>query len=143
MQNAHQTDIEVLSSMIPGIDIMSPAGYLKAVREGVTGSSLKHIVNTVGLREMFVRVLHTDSSNLSKHYRKAKLDLNMSDDVIGTLRLIIQAANVYDSSELAYEWLKTPIPALGGEKPIDLMDTHAGRNLVEQALRKITRGEYS
>ena len=44
--------------------------------------------------------------------------------------------------EKAIEWIKTPIPALSGEKPEALFDTFEGRRLVSQVLRKIKYSEF-
>ena len=43
----------------------------------------------------------------------------------------------------ALEWLTTPNKALGGEKPIDLLDTDTGARKVEDVLGRIAYGVYS
>ena len=42
----------------------------------------------------------------------------------------------------AREWLETALPALGGQRPIDLCDTFEGRRLVQDAIRRIEYGEF-
>lgn len=46
------------------------------------------------------------------------------------------AARIFESRELADEWLSTALPALGGNRPIDLCDTFEGRDLVRAAPRR-------
>ena len=58
------------------------------------------------------------------------------------LRVFARAASVFDGRESGSEWLVTQVPALGGQRPVDLCDTFEGRTLVREALRKIEYGEF-
>ena len=40
-------------------------------------------------------------------------------------------------------WLNGPLPALGGARPIDLMDTMEGQALVSATLARIQSGAYA
>ena len=40
-------------------------------------------------------------------------------------------------------WLRTPVPALGGTRPIDLIDTMEGQALVSQVLTRMQSGAYA
>jgi putative toxin-antitoxin system antitoxin component (TIGR02293 family) len=132
-----------LNDLYPDLDLLTSSGYFKAVTNGVSGEILKKFVTVIEDRDVFARVLDKDKSNLSKSYRVDKLPKVLGDSVLDTVRVYMQAADIYGSLELASEWLHTPIPALGGEIPVHLMDSHAGRELVRQTLRKIEYGEYS
>ncbi|SHO57485.1 MbcA/ParS/Xre antitoxin family protein [Vibrio quintilis] len=132
-----------LNAIFPEVDLLTTSGYFKAVSHGVSGTNLKDIIRVISDRDIFARVIGKDKSNLSKSYRLVKLPTVIGDNVIDTVRVYMQASDVYGSLELAKEWLSTPIPALGGEVPLDIMDTPAGRELVRQTLRKIEYGEYS
>jgi putative toxin-antitoxin system antitoxin component (TIGR02293 family) len=43
----------------------------------------------------------------------------------------------------AIEWLGTPNRALGGERPLDQLDTDTGAHMVEDILGRIAYGVYS
>lgn len=45
--------------------------------------------------------------------------------------------------EKAVEWLQTPNRALGGERPLDQLDTDVGAREVEDLLGRIAYGVYS
>ncbi|QOL25235.1 DUF2384 domain-containing protein [Thalassotalea sp. LPB0316] len=143
MALAQHTDYQELATIIPDSDIMSGAGYYHAVNQGVSGETLKNIVLTIKDRDVFAKVVGKDKTNLSKSYRLVKLPKIVGDSVVDTLRVYMLATRIYGSLELASEWLHSPIPALGGEQPVSLLDSHAGRELVRQTLRKIEFGEYS
>ncbi len=44
------------------------------------------------------------------------------------------AEDVLDSKEAAREWLRSPARALGGESPLDYIDTEVGAREVEKGL---------
>lgn len=57
--------------------------------------------------------------------------------------VILQAIRVFESQELAFKWLQSPVPALDGEKPFDLLGTDEGCSLVASAIQKIAWGDFS
>ncbi|WP_181161532.1 antitoxin Xre/MbcA/ParS toxin-binding domain-containing protein [Maribrevibacterium harenarium] len=146
MMNSNQKQgseaLAAINALFPEADIMTPAGYLSAVRKGVSGETLRTIVNAVGESEVIAKTIGNDVSILSKSYQLKRLSPIASDNLIGTLRVYVRAIMIYESVDVAKEWMNTSIPALGGEIPISLLDTHAGRELVHLTLRRIEAGEY-
>jgi putative toxin-antitoxin system antitoxin component (TIGR02293 family) len=104
---------------------------------------VKSVVEATGLRETFLSILNVTSGNLSREYRKKALTKEASEEVLDAVRLLKQAVDVWESRDMAIEWLKSSVPALGGEKPINLFDTFEGRRWVAQVLNKIEHGEFS
>lgn len=133
---------EAIKSLFPDQNILSPSGYLSAVRKGLSGDQLRVITDVLGSRELVARTIGKEVSNLSRSYRVKVLPESTTDSIIGTLRVYMQAVDIYQSEELAQEWLNSPIPALGGEVPSKLLNTDAGRELVRQTLHKMAYGEY-
>ncbi|ORT49531.1 hypothetical protein ST37_14145 [Vibrio sp. qd031] len=140
--NPHKPS-DQLNAIFPEFDLLTTSGYFKAVNQGVSGQHLKSVVSIIADRDIFAKVIGKDKSNLSRSYRVNKLPSLIGDSVLDTVRIYMQASDIYGSLDLAREWLSMPIPALGGELPIELIDTPAGRELVRQTLRKIEYGEYS
>jgi putative toxin-antitoxin system antitoxin component (TIGR02293 family) len=54
-----------------------------------------------------------------------------------------QAFEVLEGREKALRWLGMPNTALGGKKPLDLLDTELGAKQVEAILGRIESGVYS
>ncbi len=128
-----------------GIDenqLDDPAAYINAVRSGLPGELVKRAVKILDNRELFVRILGTTSSNLSRFYRLKKMNPSASEEMLDTIRLFKQAVELFGDLESAKEWLNTPVPALKGEKPVSLLDTYEGRRWVSQVLKKIEFGEF-
>lgn len=141
LESVSKFPFEFISDLFPDVDIMSSTGYLSIVRSGVNGKQLKAIANLIGEKELIARSIGT-TSNLSKSYQIKRLSSAETDNLIDLLRVYIQAAKVYESFDLAKEWMRSSIPALGGEIPVNMLDSHAGREVVRQALRRMECGEY-
>jgi len=52
--------------------------------------------------------------------------------------------DLFDGDEqIMGHWLEAPVPALEGKTPRDLMETIAGRKVLESYVEKLKRGDYS
>lgn len=88
--------------------------------------------------------------------RKAKTNAPLSpaegERVLGVGRLLGQveamvresgSAEDFDAASWLSEWMRSPVPALGGARPLDLMDTMSGQALVSQVLSQMQSGAYA
>lgn len=66
-----------------------------------------------------------------------------SDRTVRMARICANAVEMIGDEEKAIEWLSTPNRALGGEKPLDQLDTDTGARMVEDILGRIAYGVYS
>ena len=127
---------------LPAKTLTNQADFIRLVRRGVAGEVIQRAIKVLDNRELFVRILDTTSSNLSRYYRVKKLSRADSEETLDTIRLYAQAVSVFGDLEKAKEWLRMPVPALAGEKPEALFDTFEGREWVSQVLRKVEHGEF-
>lgn len=63
-----------------------------------------------------------------------------SDKAVRVARVWDEACEVFGSMEKAGRWLRRPTRQLGGETPMDLLDTEIGARQVENALGEIAHG---
>lgn len=140
--NVAKSSLNSINDLFPDVDIMSPTGYLSIVRSGVSGKKLKAITKLIGEKELIARSIGKAPSSLSKSYQAKRLSFIATDNLIDTLRVYIQVIMIYESVDLAKEWIHSSIPALGGEIPANMLDSQAGREVVRQALRRMEFGEY-
>ena len=89
-----------------------------------------------------MQLLGTTSGNLHRVYRRKALGPAQSEALLDTLRVFGHAERTFAGLVRAREWLETALPALGGQRPIDLCDTFEGRRLVQNAIRRIEYGEF-
>jgi putative toxin-antitoxin system antitoxin component (TIGR02293 family) len=128
---------------IPSDVLNNQVEYISTVRAGISGAVIKRAIEIFGSRELFVRLLNTTSANLNRYYRKKTLNRVDTEEVLDTIRVFAEALQIWNDGDTAKIWLNTPIPALAGEKPVNLFDTFEGRNWVRQVMRKIRHGEFT
>ena len=66
-----------------------------------------------------------------------------SDRTVRVARVYAGAVEMIGDRDKATEWLNTPNRALGGERPLDQLDTDTGARMVEDILGRIAYGVYS
>ena len=83
---------------------------------------------------------------------KDRLPATGIDRVRCVARLVAQVQNivegsgdpqVFDATTWMSRWLNEPLPALGGVRPVDLLDTMEGQTLVSNTLAQIQGGAYA
>lgn len=142
MEPAFAIDLYRQLSLPEGV-LDDRADYIRQVRKGIPGSVVKGAIDLLGNRELFIRLLHTTSPNLSRFYKRKTLSPEDSEEVLDALRIFVEAIRIWGDIDTARTWLDTPLPALAGEKPVDLFDTFEGRRWIRQVLRRIECGEFS
>ena len=133
---------------IEGIDIPAAVfsdrnSLIRAARQGLPGDVIRQAVRILGHREVFVRLLETTGGNLNRYYRRKALSPVQSEGILDMLCVFARATTVFGDIDSAREWLETTLPALGGNSPLEMCDTFAGRALVQGALNKIEYGEFA
>jgi uncharacterized protein (DUF2384 family) len=66
--------------------------------------------------------------------------------LLGQLRAMIEESGEPDGFEAnawLSRWLREPAPALGGARPLDLMDTVEGQSLVSRTLAQMQGAAYA
>ena len=132
---------------IEGVDV-SPAAFvdrsafIDAARTGLSGEVVKQAIDVLGHRELIVSLVGTTSGNLHRVYRRKALGPAQSEVLLDTLRVFFRATSAFGNLDRASEWLDTALPALGGQRPVDLCDTFEGRRLVQDAIQRIEHGEF-
>ena len=127
---------------VPSAAFVDQAAYIRTVRAGLSGEVVKQAVEAIGHRDFFVRLLGTTSGHLSRLYGRKSLGAARTEGLLDTLRIFAAAAAAFGGLERAQDWLGTALPALGGDRPIDLCDTFEGRRLVREIIRKVEYGEF-
>ena len=78
-----------------------------------------------------------------KRAERKKFSLLVSDRIARLTSILSFATQVFEDSESATAWMRKPQIALGGQKPIDLIETEAGENAVKDLLGRIEYGVIS
>lgn len=112
-----------------------PKGALKYVVMRVTMLRQDEVANAVGISVRTIqRLAEAPSALLTKE---------QSGRTWKFAEVLSKATDVMGSREDAERWLKTPALALEQRRPIDLLTTVAGTELVEQLLGRLEYGVYT
>ncbi|MGA6987459.1 MAG: antitoxin Xre/MbcA/ParS toxin-binding domain-containing protein [Terriglobales bacterium] len=128
-----------------GRSIKSFAELADLIRKGLPSGSLivlgeKLDLKNAALSETLGIPQRTLTRRLSRHSR---LTVAESDRTVRLARVYATAVEMIGNAGKAAEWLRTPNRALGGQIPIDQLDTDLGAREVENILGRIAYGVYS
>ena len=117
---------------------------LDAIRSGLPYAALETIIEKLQLsiNEAAV-VLRIPERTLARRKKEKRLLPEESDRVIRLARVYAHAMEVFETQDDATGWFKDPIRALGGRRPLDLLDTDVGAERVDAVLTRIQYGVYS
>ncbi len=121
----------------------NPTCFIAAVRTGIPGSVIRLAVNYFECPELIAKTLGTDLNGLEKDCAARVLNTQKSEALLDGFRTLSAVRMAWSSCELADRWLMSEVPALGGEKPLDLFDCFEGRRWVTEVAKKIERGDFS
>lgn len=127
---------------------------IKMVKEGVPSSFVGLLVHDLNMpKERFYGMIGVSRATVDRKVKERKL-LNRSEgeSVLAMGRLIGQVEEMvrtsgdptgFDAARWVSAWLQEPLPALGGQRPADYMDTEEGRALVSGLIAQIQSGAYA
>ena len=132
----------------------SAAEYAGVVRGKVSATHVDLIVDVTAIpKERLVRFLDLRPATIARKIREGEmLSTDQSERVLGLERLIGQVAVMvgdsgdstgFDAARWVGDWLEQPIPALGGAKPADYMDTIEGQERVSRLLVQSQAGVFA
>jgi putative toxin-antitoxin system antitoxin component (TIGR02293 family) len=116
--------------------------------QGLPTKALVHLVsNFVFLRwdQAFEKALGMSQRTYQRHVLKASKPLNpeQSGRTWKLAEILAKATDVFGSKEEAEQWLERPATGLDDRRPIDLLATPAGVQLVEDFLVRVEYGVYA
>jgi putative toxin-antitoxin system antitoxin component (TIGR02293 family) len=132
----------------------SPLERIDMIKRGVRAIEAKRMLADLAIGQgAALKALNLSPATVNK---KAKQDQTLSpgdsERVIGMARMVghleamVQESGDptgFDSTAWMARWLNDPLPALGGARPIDLMDTMEGQALVSTVLAQLQSGAYA
>ncbi len=132
----------------------SPLDRIGVIKAGVSARKVKNFVIEFHLdqRVMFDALNLKTATVNKKAARDERLSPEDSERVVGLAKLVGQIEAMmeasgdgegFDAREWLSRWLREPLPAFGGGKPMDLLDTMEGQALVSRALAQIESGAYA
>ncbi|OZI74913.1 type II RES/Xre toxin-antitoxin system antitoxin [Bordetella genomosp. 12] len=86
-------------------------------------------------------ITEVKAASLSRWHREGQpLPMGESDRLARVARVTRLARQLLGSVEDAVQWLNTPVPALGHQRPLTLLTSDAGSRMVEDTLARAAAG---
>jgi putative toxin-antitoxin system antitoxin component (TIGR02293 family) len=132
----------------------SPIERINWIKRGVSADEAKRIFADLAIGQgAALKALNLSPATVNKKAKQNKLlSPSESERVLGVARLVgqLQAmveesgdARGFDAASWMSRWLTEPLPALGGSRPVELIDTMEGQALVSTALAQVQSGAYA
>lgn len=126
------------------VDKLSPISRHDAVKHGVSTQVLVALMNSyerISKPEVYAVVGISDKTATRR--KDQALPRQVSDATLALIEITSTAERVLGSHRDAEEWLLAPAMALDGRKPIELIATRAGAELVKAHLIRLDYGVYA
>ena len=128
---------------LPGV-ITGELDLINLSRNGVRKSALKSLSDYLGITmDKMSNLLHTSHRNIQRKDDNELLDTYKSEQAIEVAQVVSKGLEIFGTKENLQQWLHSNIVALGGKKPIDLLDTTFGIRMIYRVLGRLEYGVYS
>ena len=137
-----------------GVYQASPTERINLIKRGISAAEAKRVLSDLAMGQgRALKALNLSPATVNKKaHRDNTLSTAESERVLGVVKLVGQLeamvqesgnAEGFNAAAWISRWLQEPLAALGGERPIDLMDTMEGQALVSTALAQVQSGAYA
>jgi len=116
-----------------------------AAKRGVTGVAFDKLRRRSPLTTgQWSQILGLSQQTLGRYRREGRrFDVAHSDKILQIELLVRRGSDVFGDQEIFFEWLQTPNAIFKGRKPLDLMDSSFGINLLLLELGRIEHGIFA
>ena len=137
-----------------GVFRAEPVQRIDMIKAGIPASEAKRILAGLAVNQVAgYRALDISPATMNRKVKdKGRLPPAESERVLGVARLIGQIQAIveesgnpegFDAAAWLSRWLGEPLPALGGARPLDMLDTIEGQSLVSASLARIQGAAYA
>ncbi|MCL4526580.1 MAG: DUF2384 domain-containing protein [Gammaproteobacteria bacterium] len=131
------------SGILPGFPT-NTLQLVQVIRSGIPASSVDSVCSVLHLSQAeLASLLDIPLRTLSRRKREGALNSEESAKIIRLARVIERAGEVFESRDLAIDWLNSKNAALSGLTPLSLMDTDVGTESVLDTLGRIEHGVFA
>lgn len=131
-----------------------PLTRVRIIKGGVAARDVDRMAREMGMpKERLLPALGLSPATVNRRARESKkLSTEDSERVVGMARLVGQVQAMvnesgdptgFNAAEWVARWLEEPLAALGGQRPVELMDTTEGQTIVSNLLARVQSGAYA
>lgn len=114
------------------------------IRKGIPKKSLLYFRKQTGFPiHLLASTMSIDEKTIYRKKTTDKFDDYASERLLKLAEITAFGINVFGSTEKFMGWMNTPIRPLGHRKPIELLDTIYGLELISDEIGRIQHGVYA
>lgn len=118
---------------------------IRRIRGGVSFAEFQRLIDILGLTvKEAARVLGiTERTMARRMVENGNLDLIESERQVLLSNLVAHGIDVFEDQGKFNRWMRRPLGLLGGESPLEFLNTATSFQVVEQLLGRLEHGVYS
>jgi putative toxin-antitoxin system antitoxin component (TIGR02293 family) len=126
----------------PGGTGLPSLDWVRVIRQGLPAALIDSVALMTGMsRSELIRSLNLVERTILRRIKENDLlSRDETEKVVRLARTIERASQVFDDDANGLDWLRSKLPTLEGNRPLDLLDTDIGAHLVIDALGRIEHG---
>ncbi len=118
--------------------------YLHIIKDGVGASALQDFMDISQIHiDLMAEILHLNSRTLRRIQENDILNTLISEKLVELIRLYKLGHEVYGDIKVFNEWMNTKIKGIGYLRPLDIIDTSIGIDIVTDELNRLIYGVYA
>lgn len=112
---------------------------------GITKGAVNTLASHLGISRKYIseNIFDISVKTFERKEDKARLDKKISSHALEIARVVQHAYEVFRDESKVKRWLNSQNKALNNFKPVELLDTFTGLNMVNDILGRIEEGVYS
>ena len=116
---------------------------IQLTRSGLPKKSLDTLSTKLGISmERLSQLLNISIRTLQRKSPTDKLSVHVSEHMLSIAEVVMRGTEVLGSERSFETWLHSTLTSLDDRKPIDIMDTSIGTQLILNILGRIEHGVY-
>ena len=145
-------DVRQVAELLGGPRVLrstprSPLDAHEMLLHGLPGNALRHLIDSLSVLEKSASLEKAVGMSLRTFQRRKdaparRLSQEQSGRTWKFAEILAKATAAFGSREAAEQWLQNPVMGLDQRRPIDLLATPAGVELVEVFLERLKYGVY-
>jgi putative toxin-antitoxin system antitoxin component (TIGR02293 family) len=143
---SYSTDQELTSIILEpaGSYFFQPNDLISITRHGIFKRNLSLLAEKLSFTMNEIsRVLHVSERTLQRYKDEDRLSSDISERTLMLTNLYERGVEVFENADNFTDWLRTPLPAFNNQKPIQLLDTFFGFQLILDELGRIEYGVFA
>ena len=125
-----------------GLNTRSHVALVDNIRKGLSVDVIDKLVIELGIaQQTLLQVIALPSATLTRRRASKRLAPLESDRVYRVAKCYRTAVEMFEgNAESARRWFIEPAKALGGESPLDFLDTEVGADEVQKLIGRLEQG---